>query len=375
MSGRIKAFFSMGCFILVTSVAYADTHSLSFMTYNIASLPAFLELQINSDFLRPNLERVEEIANVINGFARPPNVIAFEEAFDPSVRSLLKEKLSALYPYNSGEYGQKLLNAGSGLLLLSQYPILEISFHPYKNAMVGEETLANKGFITAKLQYNDNYFVTVIITHLTAGGAIFKDEQAKYGTTSYRRGVQMGEIHDEIQSVGSRAPSGYENLNYLKSFVMGDLNTALNSERQQKSISTGLSNNGFENGQIKYPGQYALFTILNNTIPANFLEVRDLAKQRGEGKTINPDLLAQATQENKFTGTTAPEILLKNNKTMGSSITRQQAEGKVIDGVFCTRDGYVGDLQTNIVSFNEFTAYPYMMSDHFAVMGQFVFND
>jgi len=363
--------------ICATLLPNAQADTINFMAFNIACLPSVGNLQINGDILRPNTERATEIINVIDQWSAnkaEPNIISFEEAFDPSVRTLIKDKLSAYYPYNSGEYGQKLLNAGSGLLMLSQYPILDIQFFPYKNIMFGDETLANKGFIVAKLKYNDNYFITVITTHLESGDALLKDKQSQYGTTSYRRGVQMGYIYDQIKTAATVPPKGYENLKYLKTFVMGDFNTALNDEREQKSISTGLSNNGFHPGDIKYPGQYALFNTLQNTVPANFFEVRVLPTEKGAGKTVDPNLLQQAVAQNQFTGSTLPDDLLKINKDQATAITRQQSEYEIIDGIFTTYDGVNGTLQTQLLSLDELTQYKYEMSDHFTLWGQFTFQ-
>ena len=366
---------------LAPIVANSAANTINFMTFNIGSLPTIFGIQIaNADFLRPNVERVTEIAKVLNQWNQTgnqgashivPNIIAFEESFDPDVRSYLKAQLAHYYPYNSGDIGQKFLNAGSGLLFFSQYPILEMTFHPYTNLMVGEETLANKGFITAKLKVDDSHFITVIATHLEAGGAIWKDQQEKDGTTSVRRGVQMGEIYNELQTVASTPPRGYENLIYLKSFVMGDFNATLNNEREQKSISTGLSDNGFKSGDIKYPGQYWLFTALHNTVPTNFIEVRQLPTTKGAGKTVDPVLLQQAIQQNLFTGSTLPDDLLKPNRANATALTRQGTEYKMIDGIFESHDGVNGDITTYITSLNESSPYRYSMSDHLATLGRF----
>lgn len=374
----VKLYKLLACFLLsLFAFSSAQADSINLMTFNIASMPEALHLQINGNFLKPNSDRVNEILNVVDQWDKAstgPNIIAFEEAFDPDVRSLIKSRLSGYYPYNSGDYGQKPLNAGSGLLLMSQYPILDIHFFPYRNIMFGDEMLANKGFIIAKLKYNDSYFLTVIITHLESGDAIDKEQQSQYGTTSFRRGEQMGYIYNQIEIYASTPPPGYENLNYLKTFVMGDFNTTLNDEREQKSISTGMSDNGFKAGEVKYPGQYMLFNILQNTVPSNFLDVRDLATKKGGGKTVDPVLLQEAIQENKFTGSTLPDTLLKNNKEQGTFITRQQSEYKIIDGIFCTYDGVSGTLQTQLTSLNELSQYQYEMSDHFTLLGQFNFQ-
>lgn len=349
-----------------------QTGNINLMTYNIACLPSKFGIQINGSFLRPNLERVEAITQVINQWNLnksdiTPHLIAFQEAFDSKVRSALKEKLTRYYPYNSGDMGEKLFNAGSGLLLFSQYPIVSLDFHAYTNMMAGEEWLANKGFITAKVKVNEGHYITVILTHLEAGGAIFKEEQSKYGTTSFRRGEQMGYIYKEILETANKAPTD-------KTFVMGDFNTRLNSERQQKSISTGLSNNGYHEGEIKYLGQFHLFNYLENITPNNFFEVRILPKQKGEGKSVDPALLQQAISLNKFTGSDMLSSDLTVNKNKGTPITRQQSEYNIIDGIFSSHDGVSGHLQTEVLSLNDYSTYPYSMSDHWAIIGRYQFT-
>lgn len=70
---------------------------------------------------------------------------------------------------------------------------MEYEFNLYKNVMIGEETLANKGFLALRLQVDGKYFISVYNTHLHAGGALLKMKSTKYcGTTSERRGQQMG---------------------------------------------------------------------------------------------------------------------------------------------------------------------------------------
>lgn len=366
--------------MLSTQMSLANADTINFMTYNIACMPSQFGLQMNGDILRPNLERAQNIANQVNqlnqnpGQVVPmPNVIAFEEAFDGNVRNLLLQQLSARYPYNSGHLGEKVLNAGSGLLLLSQYPILAMEFHPYTNIMVGDELLANKGFIMAKLKYSDKYFITVVLTHLGSGDAVNKEAQSEEATTSFRRGEQMARIYALIQTKASTAPAGYENLQYLKTFVLGDFNQPLNNEREQKSISTGMSGNGYKTGQVKYPGQYWLFSILKNTVPANFADVRDMSTTQGQRKAVDSSLLQQAIQAHKFTGSTISVEDLKVNKNQGTPIKRETSEYNVIDGMFTSLDGAAGDLQSQLVSFNEFTSYQYQLSDHYTLMGQFNF--
>ena len=152
---------------------------------------------------------------------------------------------------------------------------------------------------------------------------------------------------------------------------MGDFNTPLNNEREEQSISTGMSGNGFKKDAIKYPGQYVLFNILANTVPDDFMEVRVLPKEHGEKKPVDPQLLQEAIAKNLFTGSTLSVPELKTNKNTMNLITRQQSEYRLIDGIFMSKDGATGNLQTQLISLNEFTAYPFELSDHFTVIGNF----
>jgi endonuclease/exonuclease/phosphatase family metal-dependent hydrolase len=383
MMAKFKA-IALAFFVSSATISMAAPYNgtINLMTYNIGCLPTLGGMQVNGDFLRPNLERATEISQVVNAWnqggtvfssqgLQAPNVVGFQEAFDKKVRALLVQKLSAYYPYNTGNAGEKILNAGSGLLLFSQYPILEVEFHPYANEMVGDETLANKGFITAKMKYNNEYFFTVIVTHLEAGGGIDKDKQSLEGTTSIRRGEQMGRIYAQIQTKASVAPKGSESLKYLKTFVIGDLNTTLDTESEQKSISSGSSRtNGYKKGQIKYPGQYWLFSILKNSVPTNFFEVRVMNGEH-EGKVVDPVLLQEAIQQNKFTGSIYPETELKKNKNEQIQLTRQTSGNRIIDGMYDSVDGVEGDWQSQVISMSEASTYKYAMSDHYPLIGQF----
>lgn len=395
--------------------------------FNIACLTIIGDHQINEKFLRPNSERVEKIAEVlirwneaftalpiakfVNGlignsasivvsylFSQvgeippPPDIVGFAEGFHKENRRYLIDKLTPYYPFNSGEAGEKPLNAGSGLLVFigKKYDPHKttVEFTPYTNQMFGEEWLANKGWITAKCvdaRADLHCFDTFIITHLAASGAINKQEQSKKGgTASARRGEEMGRIYIDLQTKGDAPPISDTTLTHRKSFVLGDFNAPLQSERQRNSISTGFSNNGYKQGQTKYPGQFFLFTLLENddklATPTNFREVRVLPTQKGR-KLIDPDLWKQAVAENKYTGSTIPVSSLTANKETGKAITRQDTEFNVIDGAFISKQGVAGHCESELISFNELynkltgkSDYPYSLSDHHALRLTFFYD-
>src|SRR5690606_19442100 len=95
------------------------------------------------------------------------------------------------------------------------------------------------------------------------------------GTTSARRGVQMGQICDHMKAWETLPPIHAPNLMHYSTHLMGDLNTSLSNERAMRSISTGASRNGFRKDQIKYPGQNRLFQHLNPITPENFVNIRE----------------------------------------------------------------------------------------------------
>lgn len=343
---------------------------LKLLTLNIACLPSKLGIQINGSFLKSNKLRANAIADQIIELTKSkdcPDFISFQEAFDGKTRKLLLKKLSPYFPYNTGELGEKCFNGGSGLLLFSKYRFLESKFIPYYNTMLGEETLANKGFIAAKIELTSNYFITVYNTHLQAGGGIGKEKQSVLGgTTSFRRGEELGKIRDDCERWSHVPPKNFLHLRHAKTICTGDFNVPQNNERQRMSISTGMSDNGFRRGSIKYPGQNSFFTFFKGITPKNFIDVRVLPETKGR-KKIDPALMEKAIKRNLFTGSSISQTRLKENKDTGKPITPQDAEYNIIDGMYASYEGKECGFESELISFENLT-------DHFGIIGRCKFN-
>lgn len=352
-----------------------NKNQLNLLTFNIGCLP--LLGAINAKFLRPNRERTELIIQRILKWNQQskdaPDIICFQEALAIETRALLQKKLTIDYPHNTMHLGQRV--RGAGLLLFSKYPILEAHYKQFNNIMFGGETLAIKGFIGAKIAIDKNHFITVYDTHLEAGSGILKEQQSlRFGTDSWRRGEQMGRIYHDMQTWSQVPPPSHPEATHMKTFLLGDLNASLNDERRMFSISTGKSNNGYQKGMKKYPGQYELFTLLEPTIPTNFIDIREESKDPKGKKVVVPELLEKAKLDNLFVGTYIPKDITRKNKLHDTPIQTFQAEPKIIDGCFCSHSKENKDeFKIKILSHElngEGGMSKIALSDHFPVLGQ-----
>jgi len=82
-----------------------------------------------------------------------PDIVAFEEAFNQRRRKILFENLEK-GGYEIADYRYVRYVYGSGLLLISKYPILKVRFEPYRviGGAANIEWLAGKGIIHARLK-------------------------------------------------------------------------------------------------------------------------------------------------------------------------------------------------------------------------------
>ena len=399
---------------------------LRFLTFNIACLPTILG-QINKDFLRPNLERAEEIVQSL--ISSQDHTVDLQEIFDPAVRALVAKKSSPYFPYNSGVEDQRapllltkskflaLLETlqpavrevirelyaphfhsgvgindqvklfrpvGSGLMTLSKFPIVAVEFNYFPLELPGEEALASKGYLATKHAVGNLYYANYN-THLPGGGAIAKDILDKLGLTpSFVRGKAMGEIHKHIAQVKWPQQPIKNRLDLKDSGVVmlsGDFNSKLNDEKSRDQISTGLSCNGYTEGEVKYEGNpQKLFSLFKFTKPENFIETRMIppviptwldkrkskVKVEKVPKVYDYDKLREAREKGLFIGTTIPSKALKNFKEDKSAapLGPADSEPKIIDAMFTNSDQ---EFTTTIVSMNTDKK---IVSDHNAVRGR-----
>ncbi|MEO8965352.1 MAG: hypothetical protein ABI370_11860, partial [Gammaproteobacteria bacterium] len=271
-----------------------------------------------------------------------PNYICLQEVFDAEVGKILVEGLQSIYKYHTDVNPGKII--GSGLLTLSEFPILAEKFIPFSNKtnMLGEESLlASKGHLVTDIQYrNTSFYFTSINTHTHAGGAILKNLSVKWGgTTSERRGMQMGEISETIErriktaevSSSSRksvvsADKSKSSHQFLMVTLCGDMNASMSESRTMFGISTEQSGNGFKRGGFKYSGQVKLMTTVQTTPPSNLALVRteNLTGQKGPKKR-DPNKFAAVVSFNKksngkhliFSGSVLEESKLKESRAKG----------------------------------------------------------
>lgn len=341
-------------------------NEIKLLTLNVACLPYkpwIRNHHVNEEFLRKNSVRVKEIADKI--LTIQPDIISFQEAFDDASQKRFIKRLSATYPYILHHVGDKFLNAGSGLMLFSKFPILDAEFHRYTNTMIGEETIANKGFLACKVQISKDNFISVYNTHTQSGGGILKKLQSWWsGTTSARRGVEFGEISNHMDVWEQIPPPRHKHLTHLSTHLTGDLNTGLNNERSMLSISTGMSKNRYKEKEVKYPGQFSLFSRLQKITPINFLDIRaEKSLVKGERKPNDPEKVKLAEADDSiFTGTAPTKEVLSANLKQRAEIEKR-SNRKIIDGMFManTKNSFL-HFKSEIVSFQNST-------DHFGVQG------
>lgn len=353
------------------------TDKFRFLTFNLPCFPAPLA-HINKNVL-PADEKTRAAAFIqkIKELKKEDqyDVICLQEIWSPEIADYIQKELYEFFPHQiRGVNGDSKICVNGGLMLLSSRPILEsksMSF-PNSNNMVGDEKLAGKGFIAAKIADGEDGFHTVITTHLHSGDALWKGFSEWFGgTSSYRRSVEMGIIHNETDAWAKQPPKGQENLKAKHTIFMGDLNTSVDckvideeknivDDHKLLGISVGSALNGFEAGHVKYPRQRELLQKYEPPVPKNYISPRvdKPPFDRGKGKAVSPELVHEAKKKNLFTGTVCDGKLGHQDPT------------HIIDLMAIRKDGpEMGKFTTKIVSFDE-EEKKVKVSDHFAVAGE-----
>lgn len=346
---------------------------LNGITYNIGMFPDLVASRINGDMLDPNPVRRKALIEHLT--ASDYGIIALQEVWDKGTADTVIDALKDSHPYvvrgipDSGCCPSKKNNGDNcfvlrgGLLLLSRYEIVDVASGIFPNGMLGEETIGDKGFIAIKIKLSDTEFATVYSTHLHAGGGITKSLSEWYGgTTSYRRGEQMGIISAHMESWATLPPEDAPRLKHTTTFFVGDTNVTLNADvlkdgkidnRRMLSVSTGKSNNGMHADEIKYPGQYKLFKELEAVIPGNFASVMRPPLKQGGPRVIDDAKLKDAEKKGDFTG------------SINDGKPSPQATNKLIDVATFRKGGKNGEFKSKIVQLLDENKKP--VSDHHAV--------
>lgn len=328
---------------------------INVVTLNGAWLPevGFIEdpfIQINKPILRPNRIRANDAVELLKDIIKLKklHIIFFEEAFDKRTRNFLIEEFQKLGFESIGKEGERLFNAGSGLLGFYNKEFLTLYnciFQLFPGARIGAEMAAGKGVWGGNFIANVNgkkRAFTVFFTHEMTPG-FFNWIEAVQGTMSEVRGRESGDIHFLSGTWAKQNiidPNTKERIPHLGIIYAGDMNKTMSLPYQLLSISTGKST-GNKNLllDVKYAGDHNLgLSLLSKSkkdswcIPKNSKWICDPKTIRSTGKKpVNSTKMIEALLGNFATGTAFPQDILKRNKNGLAELTLQTTENHVID--------------------------------------------
>lgn len=274
-----------------------NTNELTVLTINLGCLRDFYwtfggkkvngEKSLNG--LRRPAIRAAEMANQLikhekesrtNPKVKSRDVICVQEMFDPKSQAIFIEKMREEYPYIIYDIGQRRSPmVGSGLLILSRFPIVDVQFHRYHN-LKGLDIVSNKGFAAAKIK-KGNVVHTVYTTHTQAGmgGVPTKVLEVLAGensndTTGDRRAQALALMmhqhatfyqHKPLPVSVQGAKAGLE-------IFTGDVNQALNTSEKAFAVSLGKKSSR-KSGKVKYKDQFDAMHHLKLKLPENFINL------------------------------------------------------------------------------------------------------
>lgn len=138
--------------------------SLNILSYNIKMLPRILVKRT----VRPGKRARLICEKLINDTL---DVVVFQEAFDPSIRALIKQKLKKHFPYSVRPGNKKPgFKFCSGVWMFSKYPIKmvdEVCF----TTCDGADCMVHKGGQLCEVTLPDSSKVQIMGTHCEAGGS------------------------------------------------------------------------------------------------------------------------------------------------------------------------------------------------------------
>jgi len=138
-----------------------DIHFLSYNTH------LFLDTLVKGDSSQGyhDSTRLDNIINLLK--LTTPDIIGFSEVWANSSKYRFIDALKSQLPYSAWDQNTHSLQIGSGLLLLSRFPLSKVSFIPYAN-LTGLDRLSQKGFILANVEVGSQKLL-IAHTHTQAG--------------------------------------------------------------------------------------------------------------------------------------------------------------------------------------------------------------
>lgn len=148
----MKKFFTIITLSLLLNNAFAQ--EIKIMTWNIFMIPPIIFKSCQED-------RAVYISDYVKKMN--PDIMVFNEAFLKNITTILKDKLTALYPYQSDVTPRGAMKLNSGVLVFSKFPILKQDFVQYKSKR-GSDRFAKKGARYVELAVN-NQRIQLVTTH------------------------------------------------------------------------------------------------------------------------------------------------------------------------------------------------------------------
>ena len=175
----------------------SSSKSLRILSYNIKMLPRIIKSQHHHPIIR---------AHIIPAYITEenPDIVVFQEAFDPKADRILRKALKQKYPYMIGPVNKKAgFKINGGVLVMSKYPIKQIATVQYSKC-TDFDCWARKGVLLVEV--NDGQRVYQIAgTHMNGGGSL------ELKTTQYQ---EMGALVKQYAKPG------------IPQFLVGDYNTS-----------------------------------------------------------------------------------------------------------------------------------------------------
>lgn len=202
--------------------SYHPTDSFTILSWNVFLLPkwtTWFQPHRNYNWKKRTISIIELLEK------QNADIVVLQEAFNHAAVEMIKQKLSHKYLYVSEPIGKfSLFGAGSGLLLLSKFPIQSLHTIEYKDC-ASDDCFASKGAFRAEFFFQNkiNY---IIGTHLQA--------DYKY-PTQYQsvRALQLKQLYTTL---------GIEDSNSTV-FYCGDFNIDYYHQQESRNLMQTLKVN------------------------------------------------------------------------------------------------------------------------------------
>jgi endonuclease/exonuclease/phosphatase family metal-dependent hydrolase len=161
-----------------------------------------------------------------------PDIVSLSEVWANNSKEEFTERLKEELPYSAWDDNKKILQIGSGLLLLSRFPLSHISFTKY-TSLVGSDSLSQKGFIIATVEVGGQKLL-IACTHVQADDNSAAIEARKSNISQLKNGISnaagvstpvilLGDLNIIGENQSGTPTDEYKSLcDTLKSLQMSD---------------------------------------------------------------------------------------------------------------------------------------------------------